>query len=100
MDHSKTDREDTESSVPYAVAKEKHFQLMYNSSIPDFQKELEMGARQAVSNAIIVLAALNSSWNIKFYYGRPHSIGFNRSCFVYLILVTYQKKALPIKKLS
>ena len=34
---------------------------MYNSSILDFQKELEMGERQAVSNAIIVLAALNYS---------------------------------------
>ena len=34
---------------------------MYNSSILDFQNELEMDARQAVSNDIIVLAALDSS---------------------------------------
>ena len=55
MDQCKTEREDTESSVPRpkvlkvdAVAKGKTHQLKYTPSILDFQKELEMGARQAV----------------------------------------------------
>ena len=55
MDQGKTEREDTESSVPRpkllkvdAVAKGKTHQLKYTPSILDFQKELEMGARKAV----------------------------------------------------
>ena len=55
MDQSKTEREETESSVPRpkllkvdAVAKGKTHQLKYTPSILDFQKELEMGARKAV----------------------------------------------------
>ena len=55
MDQSKTEREETESAVPKpkplkvdAVGKGKNHQLKYTPSILDFQKELEMGARQAV----------------------------------------------------
>ena len=55
MDQSKTEREETESSLPKpkllqvdAVTKGKTHQLKYTPSILDFQKELEMGARQEV----------------------------------------------------
>ena len=55
MDQGKTDRDETESSLPRpkllqvdAVAKGKTHQLKYTPSILDFQKELEMGARKAV----------------------------------------------------
>ena len=55
MDQSKTEREETESSLPRpkllqvdAVAKGKTHQLKYTPSILDFQKELERGARQSV----------------------------------------------------
>ena len=58
-----------------------------------------MGEWQAVSNAIIVLAALNSSWNTKFYYGRPHSIGFNRSCFFVFHISYISEKGTSYQKI-